>query len=335
MKKRARTARLPFLSDMTERVLSGKHITGAEARRLIALQQHEDIMLLLACANMIRQRQHGSRIELCSIINARSGRCSEDCAFCAQSAHYHTRIRAYPLMQPDAILRAARDAKKKGAARFSIVTSGRGVADRKAFKKIRDIVGALAKLRGISPCASLGILSREQFRELKSAGLRRYHHNLETARSFFTAVCSTHTYQDRVSTVVAAREAGLEVCCGGIFGLGETPAQRIELALFLRDIGVDSVPLNFLNPIAGTPLAVREPVAPLEILKTIALYRFVLPSREIRVCGGRETALRTLQPFMYMAGANGTMIGNYLTTEGRSPALDIQEINDLMLTKDI
>ncbi len=321
-----------IITDMTDRVLSGKHITRPEAGRLIRLGKHEDIMLLLACANKIRQQYHGDHIDLCSIINARSGRCPEDCTFCAQSVHYKTRITEYPLLKRAAILRAARYAIKNGAKRFSIVTSGKGVADKKFFKKICNSISSLAFIKGIAPCASLGILSAEQFRILREAGLRRYHHNLETARSFFPAVCSTHLYRERVATIQAARDEGLEICCGGILGLGESTAQQIELAFFLRGLSVDSVPLNFLNPISGTPLAERKPVPPLEILKIIALYRFVLPHQEIRICGGREVGLRTLQPMMYIAGANGTMIGNYLTTEGRNPSVDMQEIADLMLS---
>lgn len=168
-------------------------------------------------------------------------------------------------------------------------------------------------------------------RRLREAGLRRYHHNLETAESRFPLVCSSHTYQERLDTIRAAKQAGLEVCAGGILGLGESPRQRVELALALRELDVDSVPLNFLNPVRGTPVEQYPLMEPLEMLATIALFRFVLPGKDIRVCGGRESGLRTLQPLMYLAGANGTMTGNYLTTSGRNPEIDRREIEDLAL----
>ncbi|HCX89131.1 MAG TPA: biotin synthase BioB, partial [Deltaproteobacteria bacterium] len=183
----------------------------------------------------------------------------------------------------------------------------------------------------IGRCASLGTLTRETARDLKKAGLERYHHNLETSESFFPKICTTHSYKERVNTIKIAQEEGFRVCCGGIFGLGETLEQRLEFAFTLKELGVDSIPLNFLNPIPGTPLENAPPIPPMEILKIIAVFRFIHPTKDIRVCGGRQRNLRGIQPLMYLAGANATMIGNYLTTPGSNPKEDLQLIEDLML----
>ncbi|MBN2109244.1 MAG: biotin synthase BioB [Deltaproteobacteria bacterium] len=320
-----------FIQTLTEKAITGQPATRDEAGRILAIAEQADIMLLLAHANLVRQHFHGDAIDLCAIVNAKSGRCSEDCAFCAQSAHFKTAVQEYPLLSTEKISAAAKNSLHNSTHRFSIVTSGRGVSAAEDFESICATVGQLAAMPAMAPCASLGILSGEQFARLKQAGLKRYHHNLETAESFYGSICTTHSFGQRAATVRAAREAGLEVCCGGILGLGETPTQRVELALALQELDVDSVPLNFLNPIAGTRLEHQPLLPPLEILKAIAMFRFVLPKKEIRVCGGRETNLRTLQPLMYLAGANGAMTGNYLTTAGRDPAADVREILDLGL----
>jgi biotin synthase len=215
------------------------------------------------------------------------------------------------------------------------VTSGKGITSEGELDTLCKALEKIAQKTDIIPCASLGVLNPRQMKALSAAGLKRYHHNLETAESYFPKMCSTHSYQERVQTVRAAQEADLEVCSGALFGLGETGEQRIELAFALRELNVDSIPLNFLNPVTGTPLEHYPMLDPLEILKIIALFRFVLPEKDIRVCGGREVGLRTLQPLMYVAGANGTMVGNYLTTRGRNPAVDIQEIYDLGLVPHI
>jgi len=320
-----------FIQTLTEKAITGQPATRDEAGRILAIAEQADIMLLLAHANLVRQHFHGDAIDLCAIVNAKSGRCSEDCAFCAQSAHFKTAVQEYPLLSTEKIIAAAENSLHSSTHRFSIVTSGRGVSAAEDFESICATVGQLAAMPAMAPCASLGILSGEQFARLKQAGLKRYHHNLETAESFYGSICTTHPFSQRAAAVRAAREAGLEVCSGGILGLGETPTQRVELALTLRELDVDSVPLNFLNPLAGTKLEHQPLLPPLEILKAIAMFRFVLPTKEIRVCGGREANLRTLQPLMYLAGANGAMTGNYLTTAGRDPAADIREILDLGL----
>jgi biotin synthase len=321
----------PPPAEYARKVLSGEALTLKEARRLGRIQTPEEIMELLCWTNKVRHRSKGRTIDLCAIINAKSGRCSEDCTFCAQSAHYPTRIKKYSLRSESDLLEAAGQARASGAARFSLVTSGRSLLRPKELERVCRVISSLAGKGMISPCASLGLLTPELAEALKKAGLVRYHHNLETGPKYYPSICTTHSFSDRLATLRLAREAGFSLCSGGIFGLGETLDDRLEMAFLLKKMQVDSVPLNFLNPIPGTPLASQPPLPPLEILKSIALFRLILPEADIRTCGGRENSLRTLQPLMYLAGCNGTMIGNYLTTAGRNPETDIQEILDLGL----
>ncbi len=320
-----------FLRGLTDKVLKGKDITYHEAYRLLDVTKQKDIVTLIGFANTIRQEFKGSVIDLCAIINAKSGKCSEDCAFCSQSAHYRTEIETYPLLKSEDIIKGAKEASSMGAKRFSIVISGESTKDHDELQSICEAIKDMSFNTKIGRCASLGMLTKVMARELKKAGLQRYHHNLETARSFFSNVCTTHSYNDRASTVRIAKEEGFQVCCGGIFGLGETSKQRLELAFELKELAVDSIPLNFLNPIPKTPLENALPIPPMEILKTIAIFRFIHPTKDIRVCGGRERNLRDTQSLVYFAGANGVMIGNYLTTTGSDPKRDVQLIEDLML----
>lgn len=318
-----------FLDTVTNAIISGGAITWGEARHISRLHSQEELLQLMSYATRLRKHFKGEEVNLCAVVNARSGRCSENCIFCAQSKHHQTVVTSYPLLDTPSILKSAQGARRDGAGHFGIVTSGKGVSGDRDMGSVCASIRAIAEQTELLPCASLGVLGEDQFRSLCEAGLTRYHHNLETAESFFPSVCSTHTYTERVETIKAAKNAGLEVCAGGIFGLGETPEQRIELAFTLRELNVDSVPLNFLNPVPGTPVEHFPLLPPLEILKIIGLFRFVLPQKDISVCGGREVCLRTLQPLIYLAGANGTMVGNYLTTSGRDPATDLQEMNDL------
>lgn len=321
-----------FLNELSNRVLNGAAITQREAQHILSFHTQEDIVTLIAHANVLRNHFKGKQIDLCAIVNAKSGRCSEDCIFCAQSVYYKTDIKTYPLLDTNEIIKLAKVAKDNGAHRLGIVTSGKGITSAKELEKICESIRHISKSSDLVPCASLGVLSYEQSRCLRDAGLKRYHHNLETAESCFSKICSTHSFEERVQTILMAKKEGFEICSGGIFGLGETAEHRMELAFTLRDLDVDSVPLNFLNPIAGTPTEKNPLLPPFEILKIIALFRFVLPKKDIRVCGGREVSLRTLQPLMYLAGANGTMVGNYLTISGRDPKIDLQEIMDLGFT---
>jgi biotin synthase len=224
----------------------------------------------------------------------------------------------------------AKQAKEFGAHMFGIITSGTRISSEREWDEIYDAVKNIKTL-GIKPCVSLGMLDKERALKLREAGLYRYHHNLETARSFFDNICTTHEYDEDIETVKAAREAGLSMCSGGIIGLGETMEQRIELAMTLKELDVDSVPVNILNPRPGTPLMNAKPLPPLEILITIAIFRFILPDKDIKLCGGKEANLRQLLPLGIVAGCNSLMTGDYLTTSGRNPALDIEMIKDLGL----
>jgi biotin synthase len=288
------------------------------------------IPLLFHSACRIRDQFNGREIKLCAIVNAKSGRCPEDCSFCAQSAHHKTRIETYPLMAPKQVLERARKAAGIGAKHFSIVTSGTTI-EGKDLKRVVETLLLLKKETELYLCGSLGIITRKTADCLKESGLSRYHHNLETAPSYFSQICTTHLYEEDLNTLKHAKEAGLEVCSGGIFGLGESPEQRLELAYTLKQAGINSVALNFLNPVPGTPLQKTEPLRPLEILKSVALFRFILPRKDIRICGGREYGLRDLHPLVLWAGANGIMIGDYLTTKGRDYRADLQMIHDLGL----
>ena len=286
--------------------------------------------LLIAAASEIREHFKGKRVNLCGIVNAKSGLCAENCKFCSQSVHYCTDAPAYPFVGNDVILDKARQAKNDGAHMFGIITSGTRIADEKEWSQIYDAVRGISAL-GLKPCVSLGMLDRERASALKDAGLYRYHHNLETSRSFFDNICTSHEYQEDIDTVLIAKEAGLSTCSGGIIGMGETMEQRMEFALTLKELDVDSVPFNILNPRPGTPLASTPQVRPMDLLITIAIYRFILPDKDIKLCGGKEYNLRQLLPLGIVAGCNSLMTGDYLTTPGRDPALDIEMIRDLGL----
>lgn len=313
-------------------VIKGKKLFPDEAAEIISAPD-EELFILLAAANNIRRHFHGNKVKLCAIVNAKSGRCSENCSFCAQSAHYKTEVKEYPLIAKEALVDAAKAAEKfMQATCFSIVTSGKSVFTDKEMASISSAVNTIASETRLNRCVSLGTLSRQQIKELKSQGLSRLHHNLETAESFFGQVCTTHAYAERLKTIKLAKEEGLEVCSGGIFGLGETLEQRIELAFTLRELQVESVPINILNPIPGTPAYENhKPTTPLEVLRLIATYRFILPEADIGVFGGRERSLGSLQPLMFIAGANVTLTGDYLTTKGQPPEKDLQMIEDLGL----
>jgi biotin synthase len=315
---------------ITDTILAGGSISAGEALELSTLSG-SDLFELFVAANRIKEHFVGEEVHLCSIINAKSGRCGEDCAFCAQSVHHVTDAPVHPLTGPREITAAARTAEQDGSGCFGIVTSGTSIGSGEELDRICAALGTIRNELRITPSCSLGIIDLETARRLRDAGAVTYHHNLETARSFFPNICTTHDYDEDVATVRNAKRAGLKVCCGGIFGMGETVEQRIELAFTLRELEVDSVPINFLNPIPGTRLADADFITPMECLQTIALYRMILPDRRITVCGGREKNLRDLQSWMFLAGASGTMVGNYLTTTGRDAAQDFQMFRDLGL----
>jgi biotin synthase len=311
-------------------VMAGESLSAADALRLSEVSGTE-LYLLFAEAGRIREHYVGNAVTLCSIINAKSGRCPENCAFCSQSAHHSTSVATYALVDEDEMVRCAKLAEENGASCYGIITSGTGIGKGEELDRICATLRRIRSESGILPSCSLGILDDETALILKESGMVTYHHNLETARSFFPQICTTHDYEDDVNTVRAAKRAGLKVCSGGIFGLGESFEQRIEMALTLRELGVDSIPVNFLDPVEGTRLAGANFLTPMECLKTIAIYRFLLPDRQIKVCGGRDRNLRELQSWIFMAGASGMMTGNYLTKVGRDPELDRRMISDLGL----
>ena len=312
---------------LADRAIATKDISGKDARELYEAGK-KDPFGLMARASRIREHFKGNAVSLCGIVNAKSGVCPENCRFCAQSAHYHTDAPVYPLMSADEIAAKGRAAKESGAHMFSIVTSGTRVETHAEWDTIYRAIGLLSEM-GLKACGSLGMLSEETAINLKKAGLYRYHHNLETSRSFFDNICSTHEYDEDTGTVRVARAAGLTVCSGGIIGLGEAMDHRIEMAMTLRELDVDSVPINILNAIPGTPLENIPPLTPMEILLTVALYRFILPDKDIKLCGGKEKNLRQLLPLAMVGGCNSLLTGNYLTTVGRDTAADLEMIRDL------
>jgi len=318
------------ITDVLQRVSDGHAIDYQTARELSRISG-ADLWDLFAAAGKLREQYRGTKVDLCSIINAKSGLCSEDCVFCAQSSYYTTGSPAYPLISVDRMDKAAESAKKNGAKRFCIVTSGRGIDSCDDLKQIAAGINRVRE-RGLSPCATLGTLTMDQLSYLKDAGLHRYHHNIETSRDFFTNVCTTHSFDERLMVLSDARALGLSLCSGGILGLGESMDDRIKMAFTLREIDVDSVPINFLMPIQGTPLEMSDSIAPLQALHAIALFRFILPDKEIRICGGRGSGLGQLHPMILTAGADGFMIGNYLTRSGLDPADDLEMIENLGLS---
>lgn len=305
---------------------------GRELAMAIQDLDGPDVWDLMAIANRVRHEQVGDEVHLCGIINAKSGHCPEDCSFCAQSVHYTTEIKTYPYLPTDDIVDGARVAAAQGAEKYGIVTATKDLKPGKFLDRVLTSVRAVAEDGSVQADASLGIIyDAEVAVALKEAGLGELNHNLETSRRFFPTVCSTHDYDDRVQTLRHAKAAGLRVCSGGIFGMGEEWADRVDLAYTLRELEVDTVPLNFLHHIEGTPLSATEPLQPMEILKCVAMFRLVMPDRDIKVAGGREVNLRTLQPLMFAAGANSTMVGSYLTTGGWSHEKDHEMIRDMGL----
>lgn len=301
------------------------------ATQWIEPQGLDQLAALLEAGSLLREAHQGQEVEFCAIVNARSGRCSENCAFCAQSAHHHTQVEVYSLLDAEEIVARGRAAAAAGARRFGIVTSGRACP---SGAELDEICRAVERLRGqgiVAPCASLGLLQADQARRLADAGLLRYHHNLEAGPSHYPRICTTHSFEERFQTVQTARQAGLEICCGGIVGLGESAAERVELALALAELEPQSLPLNFLNPIPGTPLEHLPPLTPLQALAAVAVFKMFVPRAHLRTCGGRQQVLGRLSPLMYLAGSSATMVGDYLTTQGRQPSEDLEDLRALGL----
>lgn len=309
-------------------VLAGGELAYEDALALTALDG-TGIPYLAAAANEVRRKFVGNAVESCALSNIKSGNCSEDCKFCAQSAHYKTDSPVYPQISVDEIVRQAKAAEAMGATEFCLVSSGWGATDEREFETVLEAVRRLRRETGLFIDASLGFLTSEQIVALKEAGLYRNNHNLEASEGYFDKVCTTHAHRQRVGHVERVRHYGIHPCSGGILGMGETPKDRIDLAFELKKLNVECVPVNILNPRRGTPLGDVEPLSPMEIIKYVALYRLILPKCTLKIAGGREVNLRDLQAMAMQAGANGLIIGNYLTTLGRNPAQDIQMLKDL------
>jgi biotin synthase len=322
----ARTAAL------AARVLDGGEITRAEADWLFGLESSADIFDLMAGANRLREHFKGNKIHLCSIVNAKAGACSENCSFCAQSSFHQTDSPKYGFVDPEPVLEAADEAGRHNVTAVGLVAAWRGLKEGpmldEVCARIRDLAGS-GKARAD---ASLGIIESQAVADrLKEAGLECYGHNLESSRRFFPKHCTTHTYDDRLKTIRHLKSAGLKICSGGIIGMGETREDRCDLAFSLKEVGANVVPINILNPIKGTPFAGNAPLPPLEILKTIACFRFILPRREIMMAGGRTVNLRDMQSMVFAAGASALMVGNYLTTLNQPVEKDLQMLKDLGL----
>jgi biotin synthase len=320
------------MADLGQRVLAGGNITREEGAWLFGLETSSDIHDLMAWANRVRERFKGNKIHLCSIVNVKAGGCSENCRFCAQSAAYQTEAPRYGLVESEPMLAAAEEAQSNGVTALGLVAAWRGLEEGPVLDEICQRMEELKKTGKVRPDASLGIIKNPRVAErLKAAGVECYNHNLETSRRFFPRVCTTHSYEERLDTIRHLKDAGIKICSGGILGMGETRADRCELAFSLSELGAHVVPINILNPISGTPFAQNEPLPPLEILKTIACFRLILPRQEIMVAGGRAVNLRDLQSMMFMAGASALMVGNYLTTLNQPVEKDLQMLKDLGL----
>jgi len=305
-------------------------ISFDEALALGEITDHEEIMSLVERAWEVRRERFADSTDMCSLVNAKSGGCAEDCGFCAQSRYAEADTPMHAMMEPEQILEHARAAEAAGAHRFCMVTQGQGLS-RRDFARIVEGAKLVSEHTNLKRCVSVGHLSPERARELAGAGVQRVHHNVETARSYYDEVTTTVRYEGRTRTIGAVKEAGLETCVGGILNLGESPRQRVEMAFELSEVDPTSVPINLLNPRPGTKFGDRELMDPWEVVKWVAIFRLVLPDALFRLCGGRVENLGELQPLAVRAGLNGVMMGNFLTTLGAEPADDREMFEELGL----
>ncbi len=303
-------------------------ITREEALELGQLRDPQAIEALVERAWAVRQERFGTSTDMCSLVNAKSGGCAEDCGFCAQSRFAESETPMHAMMEPEQILEHARAAEAAGAHRFCMVTQGQGLSKRD-FEKLLEGTRLVARETNLKRCISIGHMSVDRAKQLKDAGVQRVHHNVETARSYYPEVSTTVRYEGRIRTIDAIREAGLESCVGGILNLGETPEQRVEMAFELAEINPTSVPINLLNPRPGTKFGDRDFMDPWEAVKWVAIFRLVLPDALFRLCGGRVENIGDLQPLAVKAGVNGVMMGNFLTTLGNTPEQDREMFTDL------
>jgi biotin synthase len=311
---------------LAERVLAGDTLSAEEALGVLECPD-EDLLDLLAAVYRVRRRWFGNQVQLYFLMNAKSGLCPEDCAYCSQSKVSEAEIPRYNLLSRDKLMEGARVAAANKARTYCIVISARGPNERE-MRAVTSIVPEIKQRYNLKICACLGLLTDDQARELKECGVDRVNHNLNTSDNFYNEICTTHTFADRLATLRAVRDAGMEMCSGGIIGMGERRRDVVDLAMTLRDLGVQSIPVNFLNPIDGTPLAGRSDLNPRYCLKVLAMFRLVNPDREIRIAGGRELHLGSLQALGLYA-ANSIFVGDYLTTKGQAPEADYDMLRDL------
>ncbi|MFO1064011.1 MAG: biotin synthase BioB [Pirellulales bacterium] len=311
---------------LAEEVLSGYSVTAEEAAAILESDDAE-LLDLIAAANRLRRRYFGNTVQLYFLVNAKSGLCPEDCSYCSQSKISSAPIEKYRMLSADQLLEGARIAKDRSSKTYCIVISGRAPSERE-MTAVETVVPKIKEQYGLKICACLGLLTPEHAQRLKSCGVDRVNHNLNTSEEHYSEICRTHTYQDRLNTLQNVRDAGLELCSGGILGMGEQPSDMISMAMELRRLGVESIPLNFLHAIPGTPLEQHNHLTPQSCLRTLCMFRFVNPSAELRIAGGREKHLRSLQPLgLYVA--NSIFVGDYLTTKGQAPEEDYNMIRDL------
>jgi biotin synthase len=316
-----------FVRNCMEKVLTGGSITFEEAEMLIST---EDIIILADCANTITRTFNSNTVDVEALINAKSGRCPEDCSFCAQSSFYDTGINKYPLLPKEVLVEKAAKAKEAGATSFCLVCAYRDPPE-KDFQQICEAIKEIRSKVHIEVNVSLGFITLARARKLKELGVKRYNHNLEAAESYFSRICNTHHFSDRVKTARIVKAAGLQLCSGGIIGMGETPRQRVELAFSLASLYPEEVPVNILIGREGTPLAGLKPLDALEAIKTIAVWRFIMPKTILKIAGGREMHLKHRDRVALKSGANGIITGGYLTTGGNSPNKDIAMIKEIGL----
>ena len=316
-----------FVRSCMQKVLRGDSITFKEAEGLLGTT---DIMMLADCANTITRSFNGDRVDVETLVNAKSGRCPEDCSFCAQSSFYDTGIKKYPLLSKEELVEKAAEAKQGGAKSFCLVCAYRGPPKRD-FQQICEAIEEIRSKVQIEVNVSLGFVTLSMARRLKKLGVKRYNHNLEAAESYFSKICSTHHFTDRVNTAKIIKKAGLELCSGGIIGMGENSRQRLELAFSLASLSPEEVPVNILMGREGTPLESFKPIDPLEVIRTIAVWRFIMPKTILKIAGGREVHLKNEDKLALKAGANGIITGGYLTTGGNAVNEDIAMIKEIGL----
>jgi biotin synthase len=316
-----------FIDILINKVVNNQQISFQEAYTLLST---DNIQALAKGANTITRKFNGAVVDIETLVNAKSGRCPEDCSFCAQSSFYNTGISKYPLLPTEKLIDHARNAKNEGATSFCLVCAYRSPPE-KDFEQICEAIVKIKNSIDIDVNVSLGFMTPERAKQLKSVGVKRYNHNLETAKSYFSQICTTHDYEDRINTGKIVKNAGLELCCGGIIGMGESPEQRLELAFALADLDPDEVPINILISREGTPLMYKHPLTTDDIIKTIAVWRFIMPKTILKIAGGREKYFRDNGRYALQAGANGIISGGYLTTGGNQQNKDLEMIKEIGL----